>query len=50
MNGIHWIDYLIVFLSVAAAIVVGVYFAHRQKDTSTYFAAGGKIPAWAVGM
>lgn len=50
MNGIHWIDYLIVFISVAAAIGVGFYFAHRQKDTSTYFAAGGKIPAWAVGM
>lgn len=50
MNDIHWIDYLIVFCSVAAAIGVGVYFAHRQKDTSTYFAAGGKIPAWAVGM
>lgn len=50
MNDIHWIDYLIVFLSIAAAIGAGLYFAHRQKDTSTYFAAGGKIPAWAVGM
>ena len=50
MNDIHWIDYLIVFASIAAAIGVGIYFAHRQKDTSTYFAAGGKIPAWAVGM
>ena len=50
MNDIHWIDYLIVFASIASAIGVGVYFAHRQKDTSTYFAAGGKIPAWAVGM
>ena len=50
MNDIHWIDYTIVALSVLAAVGVGVYFAHRQKDTSTYFAAGGKIPAWAVGM
>lgn len=49
-NSVHWIDYLIVFSSVAAAIGVGIYFAHRQKDTSTYFAAGGKIPAWAVGI
>lgn len=46
----HWIDYTIVLISIAAAIVVGLYFARRQKDTSTYFAAGGKIPAWAVGM
>ena len=50
MNDIHWIDYLIVFISVASAIGVGVYFARRQKDTSTYFAAGGRIPAWAVGI
>ena len=46
----HWIDYLIVILSIAAAIGMGMYFAHRQKDTSTYFAGGGKIPAWAVGI
>ncbi|MBQ9355795.1 MAG: sodium:solute symporter [Prevotella sp.] len=46
----HWIDYLIVIISIVAAIGMGVYFAHRQKDTSTYFAGGGKIPAWAVGM
>ena len=46
----HWIDYIIVILSIAAAIVVGMYFAHKQKDTSQYFAGGGKIPAWAVGI
>ena len=46
----HWIDYIIVLLSILAAIGTGVYFAHRQKDTSQYFAGGGKIPAWAVGI
>ena len=46
----HIIDYIIVILSIAAAIVVGMYFAHKQKDTSQYFAGGGKIPAWAVGI
>ena len=46
----HWIDYIIVLVSILAAIGMGVYFAHRQKDTSTYFAGGGKIPAWAVGI
>ena len=46
----HWIDYIIVIFSIAAAIVVGMYFAHKQKDTSQYFAGGGKIPAWAVGI
>ena len=46
----HWIDYIIVLVSILAAIGMGMYFAHRQKDTSTYFAGGGKIPAWAVGI
>ena len=50
MNEIHWIDYVIVFISIAVAIGMGAYFAHRQKDTNTYFAGGGKIPAWAVGI
>ena len=47
---IHWIDYLIVLLSILAAIGTGMFFAHKQKDTSQYFAGGGKIPAWAVGI
>ncbi len=46
----HWIDYLIVIVSIFVAIGMGLFFARRQKDTNTYFAAGGRIPAWAVGM
>ncbi|MBO4851400.1 MAG: sodium:solute symporter [Prevotella sp.] len=46
----HWIDYLIVIVSIVLAIGMGMFFAHRQKDTNTYFAGGGRIPAWAVGM
>ena len=46
----HWIDYIIVLLSILAAIGAGLFFARKQKDTSAYFAASGKIPAWAVGM
>jgi len=46
----HWIDYTIVIGSLLLAIFVGMYFAHKQKDTSNYYAGGGKIPAWAVGM
>ncbi len=46
----HSLDYIIVAVSVLLAIGMGMYFAHRQKDTSTYFAGGGRIPAWAVGI
>lgn len=48
--GLHWIDYLIVITSIVLAIAMGIYFAHRQKDTSTYFTGSGKVPAWAVGI
>ena len=47
---IHWIDYVIVILSVILAVGMGLYFARRQKNTETYFAGGGNIPAWAVAM
>ena len=47
---LHWIDMTIVVVSVVAAIVVGVYFANRQKSTADYYKAGSHIPAWAVGM
>ncbi len=50
MNEIHWVDYAIVLASILLAIVMGVYFAHKQKDTSAYFTASGKVPVWAVGM
>ena len=47
---IHWIDYVIVILSVVLAVGLGLYFARRQKSTDTYFAGGRNIPAWAIGM
>ena len=47
---LHWIDYVIVIASVILSILVGIYFAKRQKSTSHYFVAGGNIPAWAIGM
>jgi len=47
---LHFVDYLIVFLTLAMAIYVGAYFAKRQESTSKYFIAGGTIPSWAIGM
>lgn len=50
MQGLSWIDWTIVVASIAVAVYMGLRFSRRQKDTHTYFAAGGRIPAWAVGM
>ncbi|RMD92387.1 MAG: sodium transporter [Calditrichaeota bacterium] len=48
--GLHWLDYLVVALSLVFSIAFGAAFARRQKSTRRYFAAEGKIPAWAVGI
>lgn len=47
---LSWIDYVIIIGSLVLAVGMGVFFAHRQKDTSSYFTASGRVPVWAVGM
>ncbi|MFV0378150.1 MAG: sodium:solute symporter [Mangrovibacterium sp.] len=47
---IHWIDYLILFLTLAISLGAGFWFANRQKNTDSYFKASGSIPSWAIGM
>jgi SSS family solute:Na+ symporter len=44
------IDYAIIILSFVVSLYFGLRFALRQKDTSNYFLAGGKLPSWAIGM
>jgi SSS family solute:Na+ symporter len=44
------IDYAIIILSFVVSLYFGLRFARRQKDTSNYFLAGGKLPSWAIGM
>jgi SSS family solute:Na+ symporter len=47
---IHTVDYVIIVLTLLFSLGVGFYFSKRQKDTSTYYKAGGSIPSWAIGM
>jgi solute:Na+ symporter, SSS family len=47
---LHIIDYAIIIISFIISLAVGLKFARRQKSTKHYFTAGGKMPAWAVGM
>jgi SSS family solute:Na+ symporter len=47
---LHFVDYLIILLSLVVSIGIGVRFARGQKSTSKYFAAEGNIPAWAIGL
>ena len=50
MLNIHWIDILIVVISVAFTLGAGFYFARRQKSSDQYFSGSKTIPAWAIGI
>ena len=47
---LHFIDYLIIVISIIVTFLFGVIFSKKQTSTEQYFAAGGDIPAWAIGM
>ena len=47
---LHLLDYLVVAGALIFFVAFGVSFSSRQKSTNKYFAAGGSIPSWAVGM
>ena len=47
---LHFLDYLIIVLSLVVSIGIGIKFSKGQKSTSKYFAADGNIPAWAIGL
>lgn len=44
------IDLIIVVFSVIFTILVGLYFAKRQKSSDRYFSGSKNIPAWAIGI
>ncbi|MBE0654667.1 MAG: sodium transporter, partial [Bacteroidales bacterium] len=50
LKGLHFVDYLIIILSLVVSLYLGFHFSKGQKSTKKYFAADGKIPAWAIGM
>jgi SSS family solute:Na+ symporter len=50
MSKVHWVDFLIIILSLIFSVGVGIYFAKRQKSTDNYFKASGSLPSWAIGM
>lgn len=48
--GLHWIDYILIVISILGTVYMGIYFSKRQKSSEDYFAGGGGIPSWAIGM
>ncbi len=48
--GIGMLNFSILVLYLLALVVMGVYFATRERSTDDYFLGGRRIPWWAVGL
>lgn len=49
-NGLHYIDILIVILSLTIILLIGYFYSKKQTSTKYYFVAEGSMPSWAVGI
>ncbi|GGK42197.1 MULTISPECIES: sodium:solute symporter family transporter [Flavobacteriaceae] len=44
------INYTVLALYLLISVLIGLYFARKQKSTKDYFTGGGRIPWWASGL
>ncbi|MEK6238235.1 MAG: hypothetical protein N2C14_26265, partial [Planctomycetales bacterium] len=44
------LDYSVIFVYLAALVMMGVYFSRRENTTDDFFLGGRRIPWWAAGM
>lgn len=44
------INYTVLALYLLISLMIGVYFARKQKSTDDYFVGGGRVPWWASGL
>lgn len=49
-NGLHWIDWLLIFIYAAATIALGWYYSRRQSSTEEYFIGSGNMNPFFVGV
>ncbi|MEZ6127507.1 MAG: sodium-coupled permease [Planctomycetaceae bacterium] len=49
-NGLHWIDWLIIFAYAVSTIALGWYYSRRQSSTSEYFVGGGNMNPFFIGV
>tara|TARA_R110002020_G_scaffold184120_1_gene380940 strand:- start:25131 stop:27611 length:2481 start_codon:yes stop_codon:yes gene_type:complete len=49
-NGFGAANYIVLALYLLLSLLIGVYFASKQKSTDDYFLGGGRIPWWASGL
>tara|TARA_R110002012_G_scaffold318604_1_gene537323 strand:- start:1859 stop:4477 length:2619 start_codon:yes stop_codon:yes gene_type:complete len=44
------VNYVVLALYLLISVLIGLYFARKQKSTEDYFTGGGRIPWWASGL
>lgn len=44
------LNYGVLVLYLSISLMIGLYFARKQKSTEDYFVGGGRIPWWASGL
>lgn len=44
------LNYTVLALYLMISVLIGLYFARKQKSTEDYFVGGGRIPWWASGL
>lgn len=49
-NELHYLDYIIIVLTLFVSLFYGKYFAKRQTNTDAYYAGSRNLPPWAVGI
>jgi SSS family solute:Na+ symporter len=47
-GGLTWPDYAVLFVALAALLVIGGAFTREQRDTGDFFLARRRIPWWAA--
>ena len=45
-----FLNYSVLALYLLISVLIGLYFARKQKSTEDYFTGGGRIPWWASGL
>src|SRR5690606_3670340 len=45
-----FVNYSVLARYLLISLMIGVYFARKQKSTEDYFVGGGRIPWWASGL
>ena len=49
-NGLHWIDWTLIVLYLAATILLGVYFKRKQQSKGEFFLGTGNMNPLLIGI